>query len=236
VSDASQQYDEIWEHVYGDMQESGPVHRHMKRLLRGILQTIDYRSVIDVGCGQGHNLPLLLEGRSMDRVTGIDISKPALERAGQRADADFHQLDVQQAALEGKWDLVFSALVLEHLPDDEAALRNMRRMAGRHVLITTIAGDFERYRAWDERMGHVRNYRVGELEQKLGRAGFKVERAVYWGFPFYSPIIRTLQNRTGTGTGKFGLAARLAAHALFWLYSLNSARRGDLLIIHAVAN
>jgi len=235
VGGPSQQYDEIWEQVYGDMQETGPVHLHMKRMLRGILQTIDYRSVIDVGCGQGHNLPLLVEGRSLDRVTGIDVSKPALERAKERVNADFHQLDVQQDALDGKWDLVFSSLVLEHLPDDEAALRNIRRMAGRHVLITTIAGDFERYRAWDERMGHVRNYRVGELEQKLEREGFKVDRAIYWGFPFYSPVARTLQNRGGTGTGKFGPAARLAAQMLYWLYSLNSSRRGDLLIVHGVA-
>ena len=227
----SQQYDDIWEHVFGDMQEAGPVHRHMKRMLRGILARLEYRSVVDVGCGQGHNLPLLTSGRALERVTGIDVSEKALEKARRIGGADFHQLDIQQGALPGKWDLVFSSLVLEHLPDDEAALRNMRAMANRHVLVSTIAGDFNRYRRWDERLGHVRNYRVGELESKVQNAGFVVDRAIYWGFPFYSPIARELQNRSSAGTGTFGPAANVAAQLMYWLYYLNSGRRGDLLIV-----
>lgn len=227
----SQQYDEIWDHVFGDMQEAGPVHRHMKRMLRRILGTLDYESVVDVGCGQGHNLPLLTAGRALKRVTGIDVSEKALEKARLVAGADFDQVDIQQGALPGKWDLVFSSLVLEHLPDDEAALRNMRSMAGRYLVVTTIAGDFEKYRPWDERLGHVRNYRAGELEAKVQRAGFVVDRVIYWGFPFYSPIARQLQNRSSAGTGRFGPTDELAAWLLYWLYYLNSGRRGDLLIL-----
>ena len=63
-------------------------------------------------------------------------------------------------------------------------------------------------------MGHVRNYRRGELEEKLRSTGFVVERAIYWGFPFYSPLARTVQNHTSVGSGDYGALASLAAKAM----------------------
>ena len=38
-------------------------------------------------------------------------------------------------------------------------------MTGKYLCVATIAGNYERYKAWDERVGHVRNYRVGELAE-----------------------------------------------------------------------
>lgn len=224
-------YDHIWADVYGDMQHSGPVHRHMRRIVRGLLKELDYDSVLDVGCGPGHNFDLLTESHAVRRFAGIDISGQAIERARkEHPTGEFRVLDIERNRLDGQWDLVFSSLLLEHLPDDAAALRNLRAMTGRHLLVTTIAGDYERYRAWDSQMGHVRNYRVGELEAKLGDAGFVTEKVIYWGFPFYTPLGRTLQNASSMGKGKFGLGARVAAEVMNIVYAFNSHRRGDLLI------
>lgn len=225
-------YDAVWRDVYGDIQTVGPAHRHMRRLLRRRLADLDYESVIDVGCGAGHNLPLLCERRSLSRVTGLDVSAEALRRARERFDAELVQGSIEAGALDGRWDLVFSALVLEHLPDDEAALRNMREMTGRNLLVATMAGDFDRYRRWEEQVGHVRNYRPGELEAKLEAAGFSVREVTYWGFPFFSPIGRVLQS-WARAAPRFGPLMRLAAELLYALYFLNSARRGDLVIVLA---
>jgi trans-aconitate methyltransferase len=227
-------YNQIWEKVYGDSKDEGPVHRHMHRILRRILKDLDYEKVLDVGCGEGHNLPLLAQGRSLSAYTGIDISTHALEKAkGAVPFGSFHHLDIQQAHLDGSWDLVYCSLILEHLPDDVAALDNMRAMTGKYLVATTIAGDFDRYRAWDEVMGHVRNYRPGELEEKMVKAGFRVRQAIYWGFPFYNLLARALQNHAKVGTGEFNTATRLVARVLYWIYFLNSHRRGDLLTILA---
>jgi hypothetical protein len=105
-------------------------------------------------------------------------------------------------------------------------------MTGRHLLLTTIAGDFERYRAWDEQVGHVRNYRRGELEAMLAARGLRVVEAIYWGAPFYSPITRLAQNRA-TASAEYGPLQRVAAAVLGGVYYLNSSRRGDLLVILA---
>lgn len=225
-------YDDIWNEAYGDMQEVGPTHRHMRRLLEPLLASIEYESALEVGCGAGHNVELLRE-HGARLIAGVDISEEALRRARSRApEARFQRLDIERDGLDGEWDLVFSSLVLEHLPDDVAALAHMRPMTRRWLLLTTIAGDFHRYRAWDEQMGHVRNYRVGELEHKVRAAGFEVEQAIYWGFPFYSPLARMLQNGM-TSEPRFGVASRVLAEIMYRLYFLNSRRRGDLLILLA---
>jgi hypothetical protein len=52
---------------------------------------------------------------------------------------------------------------------------------------------------------------------------------IYWGFPFYSPIARTLQNRM-KATHELSSSMRLTAKIMSWVYYLNSSRRGDLLV------
>jgi trans-aconitate methyltransferase len=228
-------YDSIWRDVYGDMQDVGPTHRHLRRLLGKLLAEVEYSSALDVGCGAGHNFAALTRGRESLRLGGVDISAEALARAREAwPAAELHELDVQAASAPGTWDLVLSSLVLEHLPDDVGALRRMREMTSKHLVLVTIAGNYERYRPWEDQVGHVRNYARGELEAKLRDAGFETERAIYWGFPFYTPIARTLQNRM-TATAQYDSQTNLAARLMYWAYWLNSARRGDLLLIRARA-
>jgi hypothetical protein len=126
---------------------------------------------------------------------------------------------------------------MEHVPDDEATLRNIFKMTGRYLLLGTVAGNYERYKAWEQLMGHVRNYLPGELENKLSRAGFNVIKVVYWGFPFYSPISRALLNiNPKVGVGKYNLATKIITTLLYWLYFLNSIKKGDIIVVLASVN
>lgn len=228
-------YDNLWTDTYGDIQHVGPAHFHARRVARRLLAPLDYRSVLDVGSGPGWNVDLLCAGRAIDSFVGVDISEEAIQQAkrqGVRGEYRVH--DVQHGPLSGCWDLVHSGLMIHLVPDDEAALRHLRQNTSKYLLISTMTGDFERYKPWEQQLGAIRNYRHGELEEKLTRAGYRVRQAVYWGFPFYSPLARTLQNCSkGTGTGSYGLSTRLLARTLRVLYYLNSSRRGDLLTVLA---
>ena len=144
-------YNEIWKNIYGDIQETGPVHRHLNRLVRRILRQLDYSSFMDVGCGSGQNFGMLRQGRHIENCGGLDISDFALAKAQEKL-GNYGQcqcLDIQQDAAHGTWDLIYCSLILEHLPNDCGALENMRKMTGKYLLAATIAGDFDRYRAWD---------------------------------------------------------------------------------------
>jgi SAM-dependent methyltransferase len=229
VAGATDVYDDIWRTAYGDIQRHGPAHRHLRRLLGEVVAGLPYSSVVDVGCGAGDNVPLLA---SADRIryVGADVSAEALQRArGRHPEHSFVELDVERGALDERFDLVFSCLVLEHLREDEAAVRHMHAMTGGHLVVATVAGDIERYRPWEEQVGHVRNYRDGELEALLERCGYEVVRVLRWGFPFYSPLTRLLQNHM-TATPSYGRATRALTSVMHGVYRLNSRRRGDLVV------
>lgn len=234
---ASQQisvYDRLWTETYGDLQRVGPAHFHARRLARRLLRDLRYESVLDVGSGPGWNLELLSAGRRLAAFTGIDISAQAIRQAQQRGlPGAFFVHDIQAAPLPGCWDLVYAGLMLHQVPDDRAALRNLRQNTGKYLLISTMAGDYERHRELEHRLGAVRNYRRGELEEKLAGANFHIRRVIYWGFPFFSPMGRWLQRISSTGAGQYPWSTRLAARALTGLYYLNSPKRGDLLTILA---
>jgi SAM-dependent methyltransferase len=222
----------MWEEVYGDLQDLGPTHRHMTRIMKRMLLPLRYSSVLEVGVGFGHNLPLLTTGKRVERLAGIDVSEVALGHVRRSWTGDFRRLDITVDRLSKTFELVCCALVIEHLHDDLAALRNIRAMSERYLLLTTIGGRYERYRAWEEQVGHVRNYGPGDLESKLASAGFSVVEIVRWGFPFYSPLARILQNRMKV-THELSEASRLIARVLYPVFFLNSTRRGDLLIVLA---
>lgn len=222
-------YDRVWDEVYGDLQDVGPTHRHMIRLMGSLLEDCQYRSVLEVGVGFGHNLPLLTNGRTLECVAGADVSERAVEHVRSRFDGDFYTLDVTTGRLPDRYELVCSALLLEHLKDDEGALANLRAMSSGYLLVTTMGGDFERYVPWERQVGHVRNYRRGELERKLRAAGFEPLQTIYWGWPFFSPIARRLQNRM-TLTNELSAVSKLIARLLYRVYFLNSSRRGDLVL------
>ena len=83
-------------------------------------------------------------------------------------------------------------------------------------------------------MGHVRNYLPGELEAKLSKTGFTIRECIKWGFPFYSPLTRLVQNiNPKAGVGGYGTILKITTAVLYWLYFFNSSKRGDILIILA---
>jgi SAM-dependent methyltransferase len=213
------------------MQDEGPTHRHLARIAGRELARLEYSSVYEVGCGAGHNFDLLTKRGSVTSFGGMDISEVALERArGRYPSGDFCLGDVEHDTVKGQWDLVYCALVLEHLVRDEDALRNIAPAVGKYLVVSTIGGNYQRYRSYEEQFGHVRNYLPGELDAKLERAGFRVLRSIAWGWPVYSPIGRTLQRTSNAGVGTLSLAERVAAKALYYAYFLNSHRRGDILL------
>ena len=121
-----------------------------------------------------------------------------------------------------------SIQVVEHLPDDLAAFRNIAKMARGWVFISTMQG---RMRPSEVAIGHVRNYSALELRQKLESVGLEVIEISGWGFPFYSPLYRSVVEWLpgGPPVGPMSAVSRFAARVLYHLYRLNWSKRGDVL-------
>jgi SAM-dependent methyltransferase len=228
-----EQYDQLWTGAWGDMQRLGPVHRRQTEALLKLVTKLNVGTVLDVGCGAGDNLAALAYAMPQLVLSGADVSPGALALAAQRVpSANLRELDVQRENLKETFDLVMAIQVVEHLPDDGAALRNMALMAKHWVIVTTMRGHM---RPSEKSIGHLRNYSDIDLRDKAARAGLEVVDLFGWGFPFYSPFYRTVVEWLpgGPPQGKIGTKQLAFADVLYRLYSLNIPRRGDVVTMLA---
>ncbi len=129
-----------------------------------------------------------------------------------------------------RFDLIFSSDVVEHVNDDQIMINNMFKICNKYCLIATVQG---RMREFEKDIGHVRNYKLGELAEKMQRAGFEDVKVLEWGWPLYSPLYRNLLNflPSSATSGKFSLSKKIISHLLYYLFLLNSSKKGDLVIV-----
>ena len=226
-------YEAIWKTTWGDVQTYGPFHRHLHRIIKEMISSLKFQSVLDVGCGAGSLLAELKFEFPHIKPMGVDVSSSAIELARRRMpDGDFRILDIAQTSLDTRFDLVVCSEVLEHIPDDITAMENLGKMTRKYLLVSTPQG---RMRSFEKQIGHVRNYAPGDLVRKLESVGLKAMSVVEWGFPFYSPLYRDLLEFTdskGT-TGQFGSVRKAISLIIYSLFMLNSHKRGDELFVLA---
>jgi SAM-dependent methyltransferase len=140
------------------------------------------RRVLEVGAGHG-DLTARFAGTGAE-VVATDISSRCLDVLGARFAGD-EQVQVRHLDLfdhddPGGYDSAVLVNVLEHLPDDGAALQQLARLVrpGGHVLLYVPA--FERlYSPFDQAVGHYRRYDRPALATTVRDAGLRVIEARY---------------------------------------------------------
>jgi len=175
-----------------------------RKILAGFVEEIcrqvtDRRPrILDVGCGTGANLLMLSE---YGEAEGVDISEDALAFCRERG-LDKVRLGAGEHLPydDGTFDLVTAFDVVEHMDDDLAGLREMRRVLrpGGRVLLFVPTFMF----LWglqDDVSNHRRRYRLPQLRRVLEQAGFEIERMSYANITFFLPILamRQLMRLTG---------------------------------------
>jgi SAM-dependent methyltransferase len=228
------QYDEGWDTKWDDMKKYGPMSRHQRRLIKQLARQVTFKSVLDVGCGQGSLLLELMAEHPHIEPHGVDISPSAIDFARRKVPrGTFGLLDLVHEAHPRTYDLVICSEVLEHIAEDVAAMKNLEKMTGGHLIVTTVQGRMRSFEAGE--VGHVRNYGRGELVEKLQLAGFDIVKHIDWGFPFYSPLYRNYLEMTGSKgtTGEFGTGRKLLATAVYYLFHLNLPVWGDEIVVLA---
>ncbi len=126
--------------TYDKYASRNPIER---RLMTGFFAALDdalprsASSILEVGAGEGEVADRVRARYPAARFVAIDLPDPALaaswaERSLAGAFADIGHLPFPDRA----FDLVLGIEVLEHVPDPPAALRELRRVAGRDVVLS----------------------------------------------------------------------------------------------------
>jgi SAM-dependent methyltransferase len=161
-----------------------PLKRSLLYSLQQLVARHDLRpEFLDIGCGIGDVSAFL--AKQGWTGTAIDISDEVLEQArlnlGHFPGVRLRREDLFAAG--GSYRTVLMIDILEHLPDDAAALRKLATLveAGGHAVIVVPSNP--RKWGWDDDFyGHIHRYAQKDLEAKLRDSG--LEPVEIWDFTF----------------------------------------------------
>jgi SAM-dependent methyltransferase len=237
---------EMQQHTYSIMYEVEGKHWWFvgrRRIIESFLENVSREltadrsqeagslNILDIGCGTGANLQMLSR---FGVAEGVDVSVAALDFCRARGLAKVKQGAAESLPYgDASFDLVTGLDVVEHLDDDIAGLREMRRVLrpdGRAVLF--VPAFMFLWGVQDDISHHRRRYTLPELKRKLRETGLSVERATYANLTFFAPILigRVLMRLTGwrpasenniTIGALNGVLGRIFSAESWWLRRMN---------------
>ncbi len=166
-----------------------PLFRH-HLAKKFIVRNLPPGSVIfDVGCGRG-DLDFLLAKKGYD-LECFEYSEEAIRafaalREKYKAEnIVLHQGNFMTMEIPRKADVIISHEVIEHLDDDEAAIRKMRAWLNPEgYLMISVPAHMSKWGVDDEIFGHKRRYERNQLIGLLRGQGFEIMHIFSYGFPW----------------------------------------------------
>jgi len=149
--------------------------------------------LLDIGCGPGTTTTFFnRHGRTVDYADvhpeSLSLARAlATEQLGAEAASRlrFLQLDICRDPVPTGYAGVLLLDVIENLPDDVAALRNVRSgLTAGDRLVVTVPAFPSLWSRFDEKVRHKRRYTLTTARAAIDAAGFDVERTTY----FFSPL------------------------------------------------
>ncbi|CAM3091456.1 Ubiquinone biosynthesis O-methyltransferase [Sphingomonas antarctica] len=168
--------------IYDRMAEHDSTH-WWYRARRDVLASVIAREIklpmeariLEIGCGTGHNLPMLAQFGTVDAVEIDDAARGVAERRLGRAVASA-PLPEMAGVPEATYDMVALLDVLEHVEDDVAALRAIaRRLKPGGAILLTVPQYPWMWSGHDVANHHHRRYVKATLKDAIGRAALTLE-------------------------------------------------------------
>ena len=158
--------------------------------LADIIKPYAGNRILDVGVANGNLSNFFLD---KELLLGLDVSQDYLEIVKKRFNgktnfktylSDASNAKTMAPLKKYKFDTAITMNVLEHIKDDQKAMKNVYDVLepGAHFLIIVPAMNFL-YAILDFEGGHFRRYTKTELSSKLKKAGFNIIKMHYINFP-----------------------------------------------------
>jgi SAM-dependent methyltransferase len=135
----------------------------------------DASRFLEVGCGTGFVLAGVRQALPEAELHASELHLAGLRFARERhPHVRFYQLDARSLPFDAEFDVIGAFDLLEHIDDDVGVLEQLFRAVrpGGGVVLTVPQHPFL-WSSADDQARHARRYRVGELQEKLLRVGFR---------------------------------------------------------------
>ncbi len=172
------------------------------------------RRVMEIGCGTGFVLQGIAEAFPQAELAGSDVLVSGLSHAQQRVPgATLFQMDARRIPFRDHFDAIGAFDVIEHIEEDEAVLREMRRaLRPGGTLLLTVPQHPWLWSAVDDFSHHKRRYTRRELVGKLQAAGVDVVLATSF-FLATLPMLLAARLRPRRASATFDPEAELRIRA-----------------------
>lgn len=119
--------------------------------------------------------------RRYGRVRGMELSEEAVAYNREQGREVLQGVIEEMPFADGAFDLALALDVIEHVPDDLAALRELHRvLRPGGSLLTTVPALPLLWSPHDEANGHYRRYSLDGLHGRVEAAGFEVVTDTYF--------------------------------------------------------
>jgi SAM-dependent methyltransferase len=174
--------DRDYEHQTHQAEDRHWWYRGRRKVLDGVIAGLGLPAdprILDAGCGSGR---FMVELSKLGVVTGVELSDTSVALARERGLGEVVAGSVLEMPFaDGSFDLAVSLDVIEHLEDDLAALRELRRtVAPGGALLVTVPAYQWLWSGHDEINHHHRRYTRRSLQQVAERAGWRQSRTTYF--------------------------------------------------------
>lgn len=183
--------DKKFEKTYHDVESNHWWFKSRRAYLLDLIDKLPRNSkILDIGCSSGIFLKELKEiGFEESNLFGIDISEVAIKNAQQNGLKNTFVMDAQNITLDEKFDIIIASDCLEHLKEDEKALKNWYELLNKNGLAYIFVPAFMSLWSYhDEYNMHYRRYTSSELRSKIENEGFEILKSSYWNFFLCIPV------------------------------------------------
>ncbi len=155
--------------------------RHvLSALIRRLARPPANATILEIGCGTGHNLAMLSE---FGRVEALELDEEVRSVAQQRLGREVMSAPLPELAgvPERHYDLIGAFDVIEHIADDRAALASVAsRLKSGGKLVMTVPAHQWMWSAHDVVNHHKRRYSKSALKRLIEESPLRLETIGYF--------------------------------------------------------